>query len=167
MAKRPEPRQPNYCLDRQLGRYSIYKQGNSRTMTVSKHVNLQTGSRVAAIQGYLSGTPLYLRLVEQSATTPLSMAGAPPAVEDGVIDEQWCSVVKIRAQTNGTRTVTIPTDTDADLYGAQTTPMVLTGQSDDVTFLKIIPEQIWDDGEHRSVLLSERPQSDPSQYKQV
>lgn len=159
MSQRLKPPRSEWCVERQLGRYSIYEQGNSRTMTVSTHVDFKTNDRVVAMQGYLSGAPLYLRLVER--TCPLSMAGAPPAVKDGIIDEQLCDVVKIRAQSGGTRTVTVPTETDPILYGEKTEPMVLTGKENDVTFLKIIPEQIWDD-EDRVGFFSDSPRATPA-----
>jgi hypothetical protein len=151
MGTAPPPAEPHLdTWEHELGKYSIYRKGNSRTMTIPADVGLISGDQVVFVQGDISGRPMYVRAIEHDGTAPNITVGKPhAAAREGVVNETWCDILDVRQA----GTLTIPSDIDKQTFALETELMFISGEEDDTRYLTAIPEHIWRDHRYRSLIL--------------
>lgn len=127
---------------------SIYPHGNSRTVTIPPETGLAAGTRVIVREGRSNGQALYIRITEESGG--VADGGRPPAVAEGIINETWCHIGKIRDSES--LLATIPTEAD-ERFSTDTDVMMVGGEN----WLLLIPTAVWNAPHTRQMVLGTDP----------
>lgn len=119
----------------------IYRQGNSRVVTVPADIECEKGDDVQTIIGWKNRQPVYVLLMMASLDNQEEMIVRRAAITQSDAEKDThCECGSIRAN-NPSKIATIPAECDEELFGNKTSQALFIGTlNGSLAYLKFVPE---------------------------